>query len=40
MAASWKPFKQFRLLVTFPITRLKPGVNETLDLLFAPSHYS
>jgi len=28
-----KPFKRFLLLATVLITRLKPGVNEILDLL-------
>jgi len=34
------PLKRFPFCLTFPITRLKPGVNETLDLLFVQSHYS
>jgi len=27
----WKPFKRFPLLLTLPINRLKPGVNENLN---------
>ena len=31
-AKRWKPFKRFPLLLTLPVTGLKPGVNESLDL--------
>src|SRR6188768_2165233 len=33
-ARTWKPFRRFPLSSDIPITRLKPGVKEKLDLDF------